>query len=96
VWFAQPLSKALAALSRFLPANPTLRIGVAIASGWTLLGVVLYTSSTLGSATSRTGRQVNHTHGHVLHAALTALALTVFGSIICAILFAIRSDDSSN
>jgi hypothetical protein len=91
VWFAELIWKARAGLDKILPADPTLRIGVAFVSGWTFWSVVLYTSRTLDN---RTGHYVNHAHGHVLDAVLTALALTVCCSILLVIMFAARSDDS--
>ena len=91
MWFAELIWKARAGLDKILPADPTLRIGVAFVSGWTFWSVVLYTSPTLDN---RTGRHVNYAHGHVLDAVLTALALMVVFSIIIVVMFAIRSDDS--
>jgi hypothetical protein len=96
VWFTELIWKARAGLDRILPSNPVLRVSIAVFSLWAVVGVVSYTSPTLGSRTSRSGNtfRVNHAHGHALAAALQSLIVTGLLCFIALIIYAAMSDDS--
>jgi hypothetical protein len=97
VWFAELMWKARAGLDRILPADTGLRVGIGVFSLWLVGCVMVYTSPTLGSRTSRAGDtfEVNHAYGHLFAAAFQSLVVTGLLSFFLLIIYAASSSGDS-